>query len=477
MRIARSLSRGARLLAAILVVGCASAPTPTPTPARAALGKTAIVDLDALLALPVGVQRRELDAVVAAHPEELAARYIRIEVAVKMGDVATVLADSDIALAHPALDRIARKDVLEQRAEALIQTRKFDEAIVAANQALEIDASSAHALLARGWALHFIEQPDAALADLDRGLPLEPDEGIGYMRRATVLRDQGKFDRARQDFARAIELVPDDGPSHCEYGVLLYRTHEFESALAQFDVAARLRPHDPANWAWRAQADRALQRFDDAKADDALAEASAATSEDLVAGLYNVGIVLEGDQDFEGSAREFGRAFALMPTVDPREAASLARTQWFAGQYAQAVETFRKYKADAVANSYVPLWLFVVRGRAYPADEPAAKVELRKLVPPHQPHAWIDTLVDLSLGNTTLQAALDEADASATAVLRAGRRCEADFYAAEQLLMHDEEAPAARLLDEAARVCPSNYIVAPGVGAERRRLQARSPAR
>lgn len=94
----------------------------------------------------------------------------------------------------------------------------------------------------------------------------------------------------------------------------------------------------------------------------------------------------------------------------------------------------------------------------------------------HQPHAWIDTLVDLILGKSTLEAALAEADAADSDNLRAGRRCEADYYAAEQLLMQGQDLPANRLLEEASRVCPSTYFEAHAIAAERRLLAARLEA-
>jgi lipoprotein NlpI len=118
-----------------------------------------------------------------------------------------------------------------------------------------------------------------------------------------------------------------------------------------------------------------------------------------------------------------------------------------------------------------------MRGRANPADEPAAKAELALAGKAHQPDAWTDTLVDLILGKTTLESALVEAAGAETDKLRAGRRCEADYYVAEQSLMHGQDEAASHLLDEAHRVCPSSYFEAHALDAERRLLEERSPAR
>jgi len=94
------------------------------------------------------------------------------------------------------------------------------------------------------------------------------------------------------------------------------------------------------------------------------------------------------------------------------------------------------------------------------------------LAPAHEPREWTDTLVDLMLGKTTLDAALAEADAAPDYKLKAGRRCEADYYAAEELLMHGQKDAASRLLQEAYWVCPSTYVEAHAVVAQRRLLEA-----
>ncbi len=152
--------------------------------------------------------------------------------------------------------------------------------------------------------------------------------------------------------------------------------------------------------------------------------------------------------------------------------------QWFSGQFGQAVVSYREHAVSPLQDddAYTSLWLFAMRGRANPADEPDAKAELALAATAHQPHSWSDTLVDLMLGKTTLESALAEADGADTYKLRAGRRCEVDYYAAEQLLMHGQDEPASRLLEEAYWVCPSTYFEAHALDAERRLLEARSSA-
>ncbi len=476
------IRRATWLLLAALAAGCASQPgSVQQAPAGAvdvALGKTALTvhDLRDLPGLPDAEQRRRLDVVLAAHPDDLGARFFRTQGDVRMRDFESALTDSDALLADSSLDRRVRLLVLEWRAEALIQVRRLAEAILVANQALEIDDSDAEALFARGWARFLGDnaQADSALADLDRGLQRDPDEGVGWFRHGTVLRSQGKLEQAAEDFERAAQLMPDDAPNHLQYGVMLLQMKQPEQALVQFDAVARLTPHEPSAWTWRAQANASLRRYDDSSADAKRAIESGAAGEDLANARIFLASGLEQHQDFAGAAREFQLSLAL--DANPVAADGLARMQWYTGQFAQALDAYRQQATRPNPHPYAPIWLFLVRERANPVDDVAAKGELAALAPSHQPHAWTDTLVDLMLGKSTLPQALAEADAASTDKQRAGRRCEADYYAAELLLVHDRTLPASRLLEEAHAVCPATYIEANAIVAEQRLLAAKVPA-
>lgn len=279
------------------------------------------------------------------------------------------------------------------------------------------------------------------MADLDRALEAEPDQGIGHYRRARVLFAEGKLDLAAKDYERAIELEPQDGPSRRDFGILLYRTHDLERALGEFDAGAGLMPNDPLVLAWRAQANFALGRFAAAAADDRRSIELGIAKDSPVHAFKHVAVDLQDQDDFAGAAREFEKALALE------------------------------------SDDYLALQLFLARGRANPVDEQAAAAALASWATPHQPHAWTDTLVSLLLGRTTLEAALAEADAAETSLLKAGRRCEADYYAAEQMLMHRQGVDANRLLEEAYWVCPVRYEEADAVIAERRRQAVSSTTR
>jgi lipoprotein NlpI len=363
------------LLLTALVAGCATRADsvanlpPGTTVIEIDVGKTALSadDLRDLPGMAPADMRARLDVVLASHPDDVAAHFFRAEADANLADFAAAVTDSDVVVVDSSFDPRLRLRVLDVRAEAFLQLKREAEAIAAADQALEIDDSDPTALFARGWARYISDhgQAESALADLNRALLREPDEGIAYFRRSVIFEDQGKFDLATADLDHAAQLAPDDKPIRQQYAVLLF-------------------------------------------------------------------------------------------------------TEWYAGQFRQSIESYREHAAHPDANPYAPLWLFVMRVRANPADEATARAELATLAPALQPHGWRDTIVDLMLGKSTLEAALAEADTASTARLRAGQRCEADYYVAEQLLAHGQDLSANRLLDEAHAICPENYIEARAIIAEQR---------
>ncbi|MCK9688724.1 tetratricopeptide repeat protein [Scleromatobacter humisilvae] len=433
-------------------------------------------ELDEFQRQPPAERRRRADAILALRPQATGVRFLRLQADDALADFPGMLADSELVLADSAIDRRLRKIVLVTRAEALIQAQRAAEAIPLASQAIEIVPTDSNAWFARGWARYQVDQDrtDDALADLDRALQLEPDEGVGRYRRAVVLASRGALDRAAQDYERAVQLVPEDEPARREYGVLLIERGAPEAALAQFEVALRLRPGDPSAWVGREHAHLVLKRFDDVVADAREAMALGGTDSDLANAHSYLATALWKKSDFAGAAREFQSVLAF--TDDHRIAKSVGQMQWFSGQLPQAIQTFRGQVTWPDSNPYTLLYLFILQVHVDPAAEAAATAELASLATPHQPHEWGDTLVDLVLGRTTLAATLVEADAADTDRLRAGHRCEADYFAAERLLLHGQREAASGLLEEAHSVCPSTYIEAQAVAAERQRLAAQSPS-
>ncbi len=352
----------------------------------------------------------------------------------------------------------------------------------------------------------------AARRDVDRALQLEPNLARALSTRAYLEAQAG--DRAAiADARRAVALAPSDAITHLDAGAVMAKLGEHAVAIEQFGDVIRLGPDIGAAWLARANSYEKLKRHAEAIADythvidgkmipeagelrrlrgvarylhgdlaaaaDDLRAAAAAYPNEQPARWYPqpyafLGLVLEGQHDFAGAAQAYGQSQAI--AGDPVIARRLAQMQWYTGQFAPAAASFRSQAALPDAGQYLPLWLYIVRVRADPADEAAARTELVALAPAHRPRAWTDALVELMLGKSDLPAVLAEAR-SAPAADRAGRQCEAHFYAAETLLMQGQDVRAGALLEAAAGGCPSTYVEAEAIAAERRLLAARAAAR
>lgn len=95
-------------------------------------------ELRELQALPAAERRRRLDIVVAAHADDVAARFLRMQAEGELADYSAALADSDPILSSPFLNGPIHRVTLGLRAECLLHLHRFDESIVAANQLLAL---------------------------------------------------------------------------------------------------------------------------------------------------------------------------------------------------------------------------------------------------------------------------------------------------------------------------------------------------
>lgn len=125
----------------------------------------------------------------------------------------------------------------------------FDAAIAAYSQAIELDAGSAEAFIARAEMYVQLRQLDDARADLDSAVALGSIDA--YIARANFRRTQGDLDGARQDIATALGI--DDQNSHVYRQRALIRRDagELQIAIEDLNTAVDLAPEDPGAYTAR----------------------------------------------------------------------------------------------------------------------------------------------------------------------------------------------------------------------------------
>ena len=176
----------------------------------------------------------------------------------------------------------------------------------------------------RGRGVAGMKQIDAGMADVERALTMDPNNGKVYVSRGIIKRMQKKLPEAIADFDRAIELAPKEANAFTERGATYFGMNQYEKALPDFDQALAL------NW------------FDDrARASRGLALIFRGSASE---GLPDVNAVLERDP--ANSAALFGRGLAMLAS----------------GQYDRAIVALNQITMAAGEDD---AGMRLVRARAY----------------------------------------------------------------------------------------------------------------
>ncbi len=91
-------------------------------------------------------------------------------------------------------------------------------------------------------ALQQDEQYEAALADLNRALELDPKNADAYQWRGICHRRLEMWDETPQDAIKAVELAPENAQNCYNLGFLRQRNKEDQAAREAYDRAIQLRP-------------------------------------------------------------------------------------------------------------------------------------------------------------------------------------------------------------------------------------------
>jgi tetratricopeptide (TPR) repeat protein/predicted Ser/Thr protein kinase len=142
--------------------------------------------------------------------------------------------DPKQALAHAALGTLhARKG---NRAQALAAC---EEALACAAN----DKERAEVLNDRGIVHAANGDNDAAMADHDESIRLDPNPSWAYANRAELHIRRRQWDKALADCDEAIRRCPKDGAAYNQRGRVHFSKKEDDAALADYDEAIRLRPN------------------------------------------------------------------------------------------------------------------------------------------------------------------------------------------------------------------------------------------
>ncbi|MDX2229863.1 MAG: tetratricopeptide repeat-containing serine protease family protein [Leptolyngbyaceae cyanobacterium bins.349] len=153
------------------------------------------------------------------------------------------------------------------RGNQLYRLGQFEEALLALNQATQLNPSLHAAWYDRGNVLFALQRPLEALDSYDRAIQLKPDLYSVWRDRGVLLAVLTKFDAALGSFDRATGLKPDDFVLWYMRGNLLNKDlRDYPGAIASYDRALTIHPNFADAWMGKGRALHELGRYDAALA-------------------------------------------------------------------------------------------------------------------------------------------------------------------------------------------------------------------
>lgn len=230
------------------------------------------------------------------------------------------------------------------------ETARMDEAALADfDAAVKLQPKMASALHNRGVSLAAAGRTDEALEDFNLAIELNPKYANSWFNRAELHYQAGRMRDAIADYSRVIQLTPNDAGAFNSRGNAQYLAENYQAALADFGQAIRIAPRDPLGYANRADAysdlgywERGLRDYRMAlQLDPQLARAKQGMAWVLATcPQSNV-------RDPELALRNAAEAAEHLETPDARYLDTIAAAQANYGQFDQAAKTAEQAKAIA----------------------------------------------------------------------------------------------------------------------------------
>ncbi|GMV18857.1 MAG: tetratricopeptide repeat protein [Polyangiaceae bacterium] len=167
----------------------------------------------------------------------------------EIGLVRVALAESGVATDFSAAPKDKKILALEKRVAAVIKTH----------------AGYGPARVERGRLLLILGEADKALAELEKGVALEPTDPESHSALGVALLATGKAEQALSRFRRAAELDRDNPARLANLGTAYMMRGQVEEAIKAYERAVALAPNDP-----RARGDLGTAYLAANKADQAL---------------------------------------------------------------------------------------------------------------------------------------------------------------------------------------------------------------
>jgi tetratricopeptide (TPR) repeat protein len=205
----------------------------------------------------------------------------------------------------------------------------------------------------RGTAYLDIGQLDAALADFNAALKIEPGLIEAATNRASIFLKQRNFDQAIADYSAVISREPSHISAIVNRGVAHLKNHELDAAIADFDTARRM---DGDSYAARINKSLALLEKGDVSGARAEADSAMAVHPTYF-WSHNLQCLIMAStrQDLAGAERECNEAQRISGN-NYAVFHSVGLVKYQMGQYREAVAAYDKF-IKAEPNEPVALYM------------------------------------------------------------------------------------------------------------------------
>lgn len=189
----------------------------------------------------------------------------------------------------------------------------YEPALTHLTMAVELDPTYANSHYELGWVYYSLGRYNDALDSYTTAISLRNDAYSYYILRGDALIALDKKLMAMEDYNKAVELAPDSSWSFRSRGAAYMSMQRYSVACEDFTTAIALEPEEARNYSLRANAHRILDQLDEAYADYTAAISLLPDGERKETVLFNRGVLLMEQGNFEAAHADFAQAARLMP--------------------------------------------------------------------------------------------------------------------------------------------------------------------
>lgn len=189
----------------------------------------------------------------------------------------------------------------------------YETALDHLTKSIELDPTYANSHYELGWVYYCLERYNDALDSYTTAISLRNNAYSYYILRGDTFIALDKVQMALEDYNKAVELEPNDGWCFRSRGAAYMVMQRYPLACDDFTKAIALEPDETRNYFLRASTYYILGRLDESYADYTTALGMPLEDERREILLFNRGVLLMDQTEYEAAYADFAEAAKLMP--------------------------------------------------------------------------------------------------------------------------------------------------------------------